>query len=117
MASDSQKSPGSSEFAPTMSSEAQPASGTNSEVDSEGIPEGIADSIATFRRDLPTLLAEHAGDWVAYRGDQCLGFGNSKTDLYQQCLDRGIDDHQFIVEFVEPDDPYHEFPTMLEDRS
>jgi hypothetical protein len=100
-----------------MPSEAQPTPGTNSEMASEAIPEGIADSIATFRRDLPTLLEEHAGDWVAYNGDRCLGFGNSKTDLYQQCLDRGIDDDRFIVEFVEPDDPYHEFPTMLEDGS
>jgi hypothetical protein len=45
-------------------------------------------------------LKEHYEQWVAYHGDDCLGFGRSKTELFQQCLRRGLRQHEFVVRFV-----------------
>lgn len=80
-------------------------------------PEGIARSLAAFRRDLPQLLGEHAGEWVAYHHDERVGFDKSKTELYRRCLDRGMNRGEFVVEFVESEDSHVALPTMLEDRS
>ncbi len=58
-------------------------------------------SYAAFYRNLPDLLHKHCGQWVAYHGDDCVGFGPSKTDLYQQCLRRGFQEGEFIVLFAD----------------
>ncbi|MBW3539377.1 MAG: hypothetical protein KY476_03835 [Planctomycetes bacterium] len=60
-------------------------------------PPMITKSIAAFRRDLPELLNKHRGQWVAYHGDQRLGFGRSKTDLYEECFRRGLTLDDFVV--------------------
>jgi hypothetical protein len=57
-------------------------------------------SVAAFYRNLPKLLKTHLGQWVAYHGDDCLGFGCSKTELFQQSLRRGLREHEFVVLFV-----------------
>ncbi len=56
-----------------------------------------------YRRDLPEMLVDHQGEWVAYHGDQRVGFGQSKTKLYQHCLDQGWSSSTFIVLRVFPD--------------
>jgi hypothetical protein len=58
---------------------------------------------AAWRRNLPTLLKSHAGQWVAYKGDQQLGIGRTKTDLFQRCLQEGLERGQFLVLRIEPD--------------
>ena len=35
----------------------------------------VAKSQEAFRRDLPELLKNHYGQWVAYHGDERLGLG------------------------------------------
>ena len=60
---------------------------------------------SAFRRDLPDLLRNHAREWVAYCGDECLGFSHSKALLYQECLRRGLSLGSFLVLSVEPDVP------------
>lgn len=35
----------------------------------------------TFNRELPSLLASNAGQWVAYHGTERIGIGRSKTEL------------------------------------
>jgi len=57
-------------------------------------------SVAAFYRNLPNLLKTHCGQWVAYHGDDCLGFGRSKTELFQQSLRRGLKEHEFVVLFA-----------------
>jgi hypothetical protein len=42
-----------------------------------------------FLRDLPSLLSQYQGQWAAYAGDQRLGIGPSKRDLYRQCTAAG----------------------------
>jgi hypothetical protein len=44
----------------------------------------------TFMRELPELLKRHHRQWVAYHGDQRLGFGGSKTKLSKQWHARGV---------------------------
>ncbi len=53
------------------------------------LPPLVAQSQAAFRRELPELLKKRNGQWVAYHGDECLGFGRSQIELYQQCVRRG----------------------------
>jgi hypothetical protein len=55
-----------------------------------------------YRRDLPELLKSHKGQWVAYRGDQQLGFGRSKAKLIKACLRRGVPSEEFDVFCVQP---------------
>ena len=63
----------------------------------------IAQSICAFKRELPGLLKDHFGEWVAFQGDRCLGFGTSKTQLYQECFGKGLKRGEFLVECVEPE--------------
>ena len=70
-------------------------------LDSEPLPM-IKKSIDAFRRALPELLRTHPGKWVAYHGDERVGFGKTQTELYQQCFARGLTRDDFIVGFSEP---------------
>jgi hypothetical protein len=57
-----------------------------------------------FERDLPQLLRERPGQWVAYLGDKPLGFAKTKEELYQRYLSQGYE--EFFVRCIEP---YPEF--------
>jgi len=70
-------------------------------LDSEPLPM-IQKSIDAFRRDLPELLRTHPGRWVAYHGDERIGFGKTQTELYQRCFSQGLTRDDFIVGFTEP---------------
>ena len=80
-------------------------------------PAIIVKSIAAFRRDLPELLTTHRGRWVAYHGDERIGFGRRHTPLYQQCLRQGLAPVEFVVTLVEPwvFDPDEEIEVLHED--
>jgi hypothetical protein len=56
-----------------------------------------------FRRDLPQLLSERPGQWVAYHGHQQIGFAATKQQLYQECLNRGLQQDEFLVLSIEPE--------------
>ena len=43
-----------------------------------------------FQRDLPALLKERPGEWVAYHGEKQLGAGPKNTELYEECVRRGF---------------------------
>jgi hypothetical protein len=62
----------------------------------------VQKSIEAFRRDLPELLQTHRGQWVAYHGDERLGFGETETELYQRVFRRGLTRNDFVVGFVAP---------------
>lgn len=59
-------------------------------------------ALQAFQRDLPELYSQHPGKWVAYQGDQRLGFAEQKHLLYQQCLERGLHRDDFVVFCIEP---------------
>jgi hypothetical protein len=69
----------------------------------ETMAPGLVQSRAAFRRDLPLLLEKHPEKWVAYSGEQQLGIGATKTQLYQDCLRRGLMRGQFLVLRIEPE--------------
>jgi len=69
-------------------------------MDSEPLPM-IQESIQAFRRDLPEMLKSHRGKWVAYHGDDRIGFGKTQTELYQKCFRRGLTRDDFVVCGVE----------------
>lgn len=59
-------------------------------------------ALQAFERDLPQLWTERPGQWVAYRGDQLVGFATQKHEMYQQCLQRGLPQEEFVVFCIEP---------------
>ena len=71
------------------------------------IPSVIQRCQDAFRRDLPALLQDkkRSGEWVAYHGGDRIGFGKSKTELYQQCLRRGLKSDEFVVRCIAPEMP------------
>ena len=62
----------------------------------------IKAAVRAFHRDLPGLLKDYAGKWVAYHGAQQVKIGEDSFELYQACYDRGLDLSAFIVEWIEP---------------
>ena len=54
-----------------------------------------------FYRNLPELLKTHNRQWVAFRGDQLIGFASSQTDLYERCIRRGLKDDEFVILFAD----------------
>ena len=70
-----------------------------------GIAPMIQRSMAAFRRDLPQLLQsmKRFRQWVAYHGDEQIGFASTDTELYEECYRRGLRDEEFVVCFVIPE--------------
>jgi len=56
-----------------------------------GTPAGIRRSMEAYWRDLPQLLPlrSRKREWVAYHGDERVGFHSDKAELYQECYRRG----------------------------
>lgn len=79
-------------------------------------PPMIEKSIDAFRRDLPDMLVTHCGKWVAYHGDERIGFGNSQTELYNKCFGLGLTRDDFVVCGVDEGtfDPDAEIETSLD---
>lgn len=69
------------------------------------VPPMIRRANEAYLRDLPEMLRTHYRQWVAYHGDQRLGFGRSKRQLVGECLRRGLPDDEFVVYSVEPEIP------------
>jgi hypothetical protein len=68
-----------------------------------GVPPLVEQAQKAFYRDLPRLLQERPGPWVAYHGDKPLGFARTQAELYRECLRRGIDEEEFVVQCIEPE--------------
>ncbi|GEM_PF-2441520 len=56
---------------------------------------------SAFEKDLPQMWLERPGQWVAYRGDERLGFAAQKHTVYQQCLQRGFVNEEIAVFCIE----------------
>jgi hypothetical protein len=55
---------------------------------------------AAFKRDLPRLLQERPGQWVAYYGDKLIGFAKDSRELWQRCESLGYE--EIFVCCIEP---------------
>jgi hypothetical protein len=62
-------------------------------------------ALETFRRDLPRLMKERPGQWVAYHGDRLIGFAKTPTGLYQDFDRRGVPGQEYHVGCIEPEPP------------
>ena len=69
------------------------------------IPPLVAASQAAFRRALPGLLRQRPRQWVAFHGDERVGFGRTEAELYEACFRRGLAEDQFVVRFILPEPP------------
>jgi hypothetical protein len=72
-------------------------------------------ALQAFQRDLPQLWSEKPGQWVAYQGNQCLGFAGQKHLLYQECFKRGLRQEDFVVFCIEPQETEMIFGTTMLD--
>ena len=59
-------------------------------------------ALRAFERDLPQLWTQRPGQWVAYQGDQQVGFAAQKHVLYEQCFQRGLGRDEFVIFCIEP---------------
>jgi hypothetical protein len=60
-------------------------------------------AFAAFSGDLPALLDEHAGKWVAYHGAERLGIADDDTDLYELGRQRGLSPQSLLVIGIDPE--------------
>ena len=67
-----------------------------------------------FHRELAQLLQERPGQWVAYHGEERVGFASTQTELWQRCLASGFHTGDFIVRCVEPEIPGLVVPPLPE---
>ena len=69
-----------------------------------GVLPGVLRSQEAYWRDLPDLLKLKFPErqWVAYHGEQRVGFASSDVELYRECERRGIPVGEFYVDRVEP---------------
>jgi hypothetical protein len=88
--------PATEEHGPTFSDPSAPGQ------EHFGMTPAVVAAYEAFRRELPQLLQTHPGKWVAYSGARRLGLGDTKTDLYQMCLSRGLPRREFIVDRIVP---------------
>jgi hypothetical protein len=63
-------------------------------------PPAILEAQEAFQRDLPALLGERRGQWVAYHGDHRIGFGRTQDALWEECLRQGY--HDFLIRRIWP---------------
>lgn len=54
-----------------------------------------------FTRALPQLLKQHAGEWVAYHGEQMIGVAHTKSEMHQVCFWLGLGNDEFEVRCIE----------------
>jgi len=68
------------------------------------IPPQIRCSQEAYWRELPDLLslASSRRRWVAFHGDERIGFGRTETELYQECYRRGLKDDEIYVGRLRP---------------
>jgi hypothetical protein len=64
------------------------------------IPPEIRAAQAAFERDLPQLLKERPGQWVAYYGDKPIHFAKDKTALCLECERLGYE--EYLTRCIEP---------------
>lgn len=73
--------------------------------ETRSISPGIRRSQEAYWRDLPELLQQKSQRqrWVAYHGDQRIGFGRTSAELYHKCMEQhGLMKGEFYVDRVEP---------------
>ncbi len=65
-------------------------------------PPGVAASFDSYVADLPKLLrqSKYRRRWVAYHGKKRVGVADSQTELFKDCIARGIPRDEFYIGLV-----------------
>jgi hypothetical protein len=61
------------------------------------VPPAISQAMNRFRTHLPELMQEHPGKWAAYGPEGEIAIGDSQRSIYQQCLQKGLKEDEFVV--------------------
>jgi hypothetical protein len=69
----------------------------------------------SFERDLPRLLHEHPGEWVAYRGERQVACAAHTQEVYETCFRLGLQPDQFVIFEIAPPDEEIAFSPMAFD--
>jgi hypothetical protein len=79
--------------------EPSPTGGTQRVRADDEIPPGIRRSQQAFWRDLPQLLktVSRKRRWVAYAGDERIGFGSTQAECFALSRAKGLEDDAFYV--------------------
>ncbi len=77
--------------------------------DASGLPEipaGIRRSMEVYWRDLPQLLPlkSRKRRWVAYHGEERIGFGRTQLEAYLECQRRGLRIDEIYIGILEQDE-------------
>ena len=65
-------------------------------------PPIILEAQAAFFADLPEMLRERYGQWVAYHGKHRIGFGKDDWALEEECLRQGYNENELLIYLVYP---------------
>ena len=61
-----------------------------------------------FQRDLPELLKEHKGKYVAYNGVRRIAIDRSERKLMDLCTKQGLIWYEYVVRLIDPAKECHE---------
>lgn len=68
------------------------------------VPAILESGNRAFERDLAELRERYPSKWVAYHGRQRIGVADSETELWKECLHRGLKEGSFVTRLVPPED-------------
>ena len=68
----------------------------------QGVHPVVRKAYEAFDRELPGLLEDRRGQWVAYHGEERVGFHADDLALYEECERRGIPEEEVLVVRVRP---------------
>jgi hypothetical protein len=86
-----------------MVSETVPGDWSHPQRESAGCAALQKVAFEAFSRDLPALLSEHSGKWVAYHGAERLGISDDDLALYELGRQRGLSPRSMLVIGIDPD--------------
>jgi hypothetical protein len=55
-----------------------------------------------FQRAYDQLLEQHSGQWVAFHGEQQIGFAPTRAELVLECRKRGLHDDECVIGQILP---------------
>lgn len=64
----------------------------------------LDEELATYKRELPNMLAAHGGEYVLIHGQQVLGFWSARVEAYEAGVER-VGLAPFLVKKVEAVEP------------
>jgi len=65
----------------------------------------LEQAYCAFQTNLPELLQTHSRQWVAYHGQDRVGFGTSKVELTKECVRQGYHYEELFIRMIQPDIP------------